>query len=117
MCLNTGGSAGPESLSDGAEAVQHPFQQGQVGTVSDVGWPVDDDQVLLGHVTDQDADEAQGKVEVGGHLGDGQDVVAEGGDGPLLHGQLRRLLPDRGGRDQRLRPRSWVGRVRPPVMA
>ena len=54
MCLNTGGSAGPESLSAGAEAVQHPFQQGQVGTVADVGWPVDDDQVLLGRLTDQD---------------------------------------------------------------
>jgi hypothetical protein len=36
MRLHTGGSAGPESLSDGAEAVQHPLQQGQVGTVTDL---------------------------------------------------------------------------------
>ena len=33
MRLHTGGSADPESLSAGAEAVQHPFQQGQVGMV------------------------------------------------------------------------------------
>src|SRR5215207_11041400 len=61
------------------------------------------------------ADDAQGKVEVGGHLGDGQDVVAEGGDGPLLHGQLRRLLPDRGGRDQRLRLQVVVGGAGTPA--
>jgi hypothetical protein len=65
--------------------------------------------MIIGHVTDQDPDDAQGKMEVGGHLGDGQDVVAEGGDGPLLHGQLRRLLPNRGGGDQRLHLQVVVG--------
>src|SRR5512133_440211 len=68
-----------ESLSDGAEAVQHPLQQGQVGTVTDLRRRVDHDQVLVGHVPDQDLDDAQGKMKVGGHLGDGQDVVAERG--------------------------------------
>jgi hypothetical protein len=48
-----------------------------------VGRPVNHDQVLVGHVTDQDANDAQGKMEVGGDLGDGQDVAAEGADGPL----------------------------------
>ena len=56
------------------EPVQHPLQQGQVGTVARVGRPMDDDQVLVGHVTDQDTD-AEGKVELRGDLGDGQDVV------------------------------------------
>jgi hypothetical protein len=36
---------------------------------------MDDDQVLVGHVTDQDADHAEGKVELRRDLGDGQDVV------------------------------------------
>jgi hypothetical protein len=31
-----------------------------------VGRPVDDDELLVGHVTDQDADDAQRKMEVGG---------------------------------------------------
>jgi hypothetical protein len=35
--------------------------------------------VLVGHVPDQDLDDAQGKMKVGGHLGDGQEVVAERG--------------------------------------
>ena len=70
------------------EPVQHPLQQGQVGTVARVGRPVDHDQVLVGHVTDQDADHAEGKMELCRDLGDGQEVVAEDGDGPLLHSQL-----------------------------
>jgi hypothetical protein len=74
-----------------------------------VGGPVLDDQVLVGHVADQDADDAQGKVELGGDLSDGQDVVAEGGDGALLDGQPRGLLPDRGGGDQRLDLQVVVG--------
>jgi hypothetical protein len=74
----------------------------QVGTVASVGRPVDHDQVLVGHVTDQDADDAEGKVKLGGELGDGQKVVAEHGDGPLLHGQLRRQIHAGGGGDQRL---------------
>jgi hypothetical protein len=49
-----------------------------------LGRPVDHDQVLVGHVTDQDADDAERKAEPCGDLGDGQDVVAESGDGPLL---------------------------------
>jgi hypothetical protein len=118
MCLDIVGQASPESSSDGVEPVQHPLQQGQVGTVAGGGRPVDHDQVLIGHVTDQDADDAEGKVEVGGDLGDGQDVVAEGGDGALLHGQLRRLLPNGGGGTSASISRSsWVGRVRPPVIA
>jgi hypothetical protein len=70
------------------EPGQHPLQQGQVGTVARVGRPVDNDQVLVGHVTDQDADDAEGQVELCGDLGDGQNVVAEDRDGPLLHSQL-----------------------------
>ena len=50
--LNTGSSASPESLSDGVEPVQDPFEQGQVGTVASVGRPVGYDQVLVGHVPD-----------------------------------------------------------------
>jgi hypothetical protein len=34
--------------------------------VASVGWPVDDDQVLVDHVTDQDADDAERKIEVAG---------------------------------------------------
>ena len=55
-----------KSSSDGAQPVQHPLQQGQVGTIASVGRPVDDDELLVGHVTDQDADDAQRKMEVGG---------------------------------------------------
>ena len=50
--LNTGGSLSPESSSDAAEPVQHPFQHGQVGMVAGLGWPVDHDQVLVGHIAD-----------------------------------------------------------------
>ena len=97
MWLNHVGQASPESLSDGLQPVQYLLQQGQVGTVASLGRPVDHDQPLIGHVADQDPDDAEGKMELGGDLGDGQKVMAESGDSPLLHGQLRRLLPDRGG--------------------
>ena len=118
MWLNHVGQASPASLSDGLQPVQYLLQQGQVGTVACVGRPVDHDQVLIGHVADQDADDAEGKVEVGGDLGDGQDVVAESGDGPLLYGQLRRLLPGEVVETSvSISRSSWVGRVRPPVMA
>jgi hypothetical protein len=66
------------------EPVQHSFQHGQVRTVASVGRPVDDDQVLVGHIADQDPDDAEGKMKPRGDLGDRQKVVAEGGDGPLL---------------------------------
>jgi hypothetical protein len=46
------------------EPGQHLLQQDQVGTVASVGRPVDDDQVFVGHITDQDADDAEGKVEL-----------------------------------------------------
>ena len=72
MWLNHVGQASPASLSDGLQPVQYPLQQGQVGTVASMDRPVDHDQVLIGHVADQDADDAEGKVEVGGDLGDGQ---------------------------------------------
>jgi hypothetical protein len=89
------------------QPVQDPLQQGQVGTIAGLGRPVDDDQVLVGHVPDQDADDAQGKVEVGRDLGDGQDVVAQGSDGPVEVVETSVSIS-----------RSWwVGRVRPPVMA
>src|SRR4029453_4929870 len=52
----------------------------------------------------------QGQVEAGRDLGDGEDVAAQGGDGPLLDGQLGRPLPQRGGRDQRLDLQLGVGR-------
>ena len=104
--------------SDAVEPVQHPFQQDQVGMVASLDWPVDHDQVLVRHITDQDPDDAEGKVKPCGDLGDGQDLVAEGGDGPLLHGQLRGLLPGGGGGDQRLDLQVVVsGPVRPPVIA
>jgi hypothetical protein len=63
---------------------------------------VDDLVVALLLVVDQDADDAEGKVELCGDLGDGQDVVAEDGDCPPLDGQLRRQIYSRGGGDQRL---------------
>src|ERR671920_1389480 len=62
--LNTGGSLSPECSSNALEPVQHPLQQDQVGTVAGVGRPVDHDQALVGHVTDQDADDAEGKMEL-----------------------------------------------------
>ena len=93
-------------------------QQGQLGTVARVGRPVDNDQVLVGHVTDQDADHAEGKVELCRDLGDGQDVVAEDRDCPLLDGQLRRQIHSGGGGNQRLdRQGVVIGWIRPPVMA
>jgi hypothetical protein len=95
-----------------------PAAAGQVGTVAGLGGSIDHDQALVGHVTDQDVDDAEGKVKPCGDLGDGQDVVAEGGDGPLLHGQLRRLLPmEMVETSVSISRSSWVGRVRPPVMA
>ena len=83
MCAQHWQLGSPKSSSEWAQPVQHPLQQGQVGTGASVGRPVDHDQVLVGHVTDQDADDAQGKMEVGGDLGDGQELVTEGADGPL----------------------------------
>jgi hypothetical protein len=57
-------------------------------------------------------------MEVGGHLGDGQDLVAEGGAGPLLHGQLGGLPPTEVVETSvSISRSSWVGRVRPPVIA
>jgi hypothetical protein len=83
-----------------------------------LGRPVDDDQVLVGHIAEQDPDDAEGKVKPCGDLGDRQDLVAEGGDGPLLRGQLRGLLPGGGRGDQRLDLQVVVsGRVRPPLIA
>ena len=98
----------------GCGARRAPVPAGQVGTVASLGRPVDHDQLLFGHVTDQDPDDAEGKVELRGDLGDGQDVVAEGGDGPLLHGQLWRQLHTGGGGDQRLDLQGVVGRPGPP---
>ena len=116
--LDNGGSLSPECSSGAVEPVQHPFQQGQVGMVASLGWPVDDDQVLVGHVPDQDPDDAEGKVKAYGDLGDGQDVVAEGGDGPLLHGQLGVGSPTGVVETSvSISRSSWVGRVRPPVIA
>jgi hypothetical protein len=86
--------------------------------IASVGRPVDHDQVFVGHVTDQDADDAEGKVELCGDLGDRQKVVAEDGDGPLLHGQLRVSSPTEVVETSvSIARSSWVGRVRPPVMA
>ena len=83
-----------------------------------MGWPVDRDQVLVGHVADQDPDHAQGQVEPGRDLSDGQDVVAQGGDGALLDGQLGgRPLGERVETSASISKSSWVGRVRPPVIA
>ena len=115
------------ALSKGGSAVRSPRQmvrspsstrssRTRSGWSPAWGWPVDDDQVLVGHVTDQDADDAERKIEVGGDLGDGQDVAAEGADGLLLHGQLRRLLPSRDGGDQRLDLQSVVGGPGPPAV-
>jgi hypothetical protein len=39
--------------------------KGQVGTVAGLGRPVDHDQMLVGHVTDQDADDAEGTTSAG----------------------------------------------------
>jgi hypothetical protein len=61
VMYNTGGSLSPECSSDALEPVQHPFQQGQVGMVASLCWPVDDDQVLVGHIADQDPDDAEGR--------------------------------------------------------
>jgi hypothetical protein len=91
------------------EPGQHPLQQDQVGTVASVGRPVDHDQVFVGHVTDQDADDAEGKVELCGDLGDRQKVVAEDGDGPLLHSQLRRQLHNGVEASVSIARASWVG--------
>ena len=118
MCAQHWQLGSPKSSSDGAQPVQHPLQQGQVGTIASVGRPVDHDQVLVGHVTDQDADDAQGKMEVGGDLGDGQGVVAEGGDGPCSTVSFGVCSPVEVVQSSvSISRSSWVGRVRPPVMA
>src|SRR5919197_242132 len=64
-------------LSDLTEAIQHPFQQGQVGAVARAGRPVDGDQALLGHVADQHARDPEGDVQPGGDLRDREDVAAQ----------------------------------------
>ena len=76
------------------------------------------DQAAVGHVADQHPGHAQGQVEAGRDLGDGEDVAAQGGDGPLLHGQLGRPLPSEVVETSASISRSvWAGLVRPPVMA
>jgi hypothetical protein len=100
------------------EPGQHPLEQRQVRTVASVGRPVNHDQVLVGHVPDQNADDAEGKMELCRDLGDRQKVVAEDGDGPLLHGQLRVRSPTEVVETSvSIARSSWVGRVRPPVIA
>jgi hypothetical protein len=100
------------------EPGQHPLEQGLVGTVARVGRPVDHDQVLVGHVTDQDADHAEGKMELCRDLGDGQKVVAEDGDArcsTVSFGVCSTEVVETS--DSISRGASWVGRVRPAVMA
>jgi hypothetical protein len=100
------------------EPVQHPLQQGQVGTVAGGGRPVDHDQVLVGHVTDQDADDAEGKVEPCGDLGDGQDVVAEAAMARCSTVSFGVCSPmEVVETSASISRSSWVGRVRPPVIA
>jgi hypothetical protein len=48
-----------------------PCAAGPVGMVAGVGGPVDHDQVLLGHVVDEHADDAQGKMELGCRMAGG----------------------------------------------
>jgi hypothetical protein len=60
-------------------------------------------------------DHAQRQVEPGRDLSDGQDVVAQGGDGALLDGQLGGLLPSGEGGDQRLDLQVVVGGPGPPT--
>jgi hypothetical protein len=82
-----------------------------------VSWPVDHDQVLIGHVADQNPDHAQGEVEPGRHLSDGQDVMAQGGDGALLDGQLGRWPPTERVETQRLDLQVVMGGPGPLVIA
>src|SRR6266571_488425 len=77
---------GPVVL-DRAEAMQHPPQQVGVGMVDGVGWPVDQQEALVGHVAHQDAGDAQGDVEERGDLGDRHGATAELYDRPSLAGQ------------------------------
>jgi hypothetical protein len=112
------GWAAANWLSDGAEPVQDPFEWGQVGTVASVGRPVDYDQVLVGHVPDQDGDDAQGRVEVGGDSAMDRmswqraamarcSTVSFGVSSPVEVVET----------SVSIFRSSWVGRVRPGVMA
>jgi len=100
------------------EPGQHPLQQDQVGTVASVGRPVDHDQVLIGHVADQNADDAEGKVQLAETSGMDRmswhraamarcSTVSFGGWSPV--GVVETSVS--------ISRSPWVGRVRPPVMA
>ena len=83
-----------------------------------MGRPVDHDQVFVGHVTDQDADDAEGKVELGGDLGDGQmswQRAAMARCSTVSFGVCSTLEVVE--TSVSIARASWVGRVRPPVMA
>jgi hypothetical protein len=79
---------------------------------------VDHDQVLVGHITDQDPDDAEGKVQPCGDLGDGQDLVqraAMARCSTVSFGVWSRTEVVE--TSVSISRSSWVGRVRPPVIA
>src|SRR5829696_1091264 len=83
---------GATVTSECGNAIENTLQDLEVGG----GWRgggrtrVHDDQPLVGQVTDEDPDDAQGQRQVGGQLGDGQDLLAgQVEDAPTLGGPDR----------------------------
>jgi hypothetical protein len=74
-----------------------------------VGRPVDDDQALVGHVADQDADDAHGKVEWAETSAMDRMSWQRAAMARCSTVSLGVLLPDRGGGDQRLDLQVVVG--------
>src|ERR687890_443882 len=64
----------PGPASDLTEAIQHPFQKREVGTIARLLRAVNEHEALLGHVADEDAGDAERHVEPGRDLGHGEHV-------------------------------------------
>src|SRR4029453_5358368 len=73
-------AGGPDLYCPGP--IDRPLEKRTVGAVANAGGPVHGDQPLLGHVADEDADDAEGQVQPCRDLRDGENVPEEQGDGP-----------------------------------
>src|SRR3954452_19265849 len=78
MILTGSGAGGAEAtdaavVSEGLEAIEAPFEQLSVRAVTGPGvvWCGGGEEALLDHVADEDPDDTEGEVEVGGDLGHG----------------------------------------------
>src|SRR6266498_3731849 len=105
----------PGRCLDSAESIQNSLQKGDVGPGADVAGPVDRDHALVRHVGNQDADDADRELHVGGDLGDRQRLAAQHGDRVRLGRGHVHGLADHGGADQCLDLEVGVARPYTPA--